>query len=386
MNSTIKELLKRYLQVVNSPENERNKQYWEEVRGWNRDKLRPTPGMSDKVPFVIKPDNSLFTQVLNIGMDDYYENPEKYLEVQLRMFLYHHENFKDNYYFTNELYVWFSVVTELGLFNTKIKYFKHKEPWIEGSIIKNYEDLDKIDPIDFYKGGIMPKIHKYYEVIKEYAGDDFKVMFPEWVRGPFCIASHLRGVEDLLMDTMLNPEFVHKLMRFIVNSNKEWNKEREKFTKEKLTSCRLWNDEIDSAVISGDTYREFIFPYEKELSDYYGSVRYWHSCGKTDEFMKDISQLTNLRMFHCSPWSSAKKAVETFNKDIAFDVCINPQADVYDLNKEEMEKVLIRLKDIFKNSKYAIRADTFMVQNSIDFTLNKIKDWNEAAIKVLSQR
>lgn len=383
MNQELKDLIARYAELVHSEENQRKKALWSRCSGWNRDKHRPTPRKTDHIPFTIAPDNSFYLNALGYTMRDFYESPEKYLETQLRLELYHHEHFKDDFYFSDELYIWYSVATELSFFGTELLHFDYKEPWIKGALIHEYEDLDKMEFPDFYKSGVMPFFHRCYDVFREYAGNDLKVMFPEWVRGPFCTASHLRGVENLLMDTMLEPEFVHKTMRFIVDSNKHWNAERAKFLGEPLHSCKLWNDEIDGAMISADCYRDFIFPYEKELGEHYGEVAYWHSCGNLDPFMEQIAQLPNLKMFHCGPWTDYRKAVALFGDKVALNICLHPSADVYDRDADGIRSKLTQIKNDCKNANVDVRADTFMVLGDLDDNLKKISLFCDIAREVL---
>jgi hypothetical protein len=387
MKQDIKDLIKKYLEVVNSQKNQSNKNYWKNVYGWNRDMWRGVPKnkIEGNIPFTIAPDNSFWSRLLKVDLRDYYNNPETYLETQLRMKLYSFNNFKDNTYFTNELFIWFGVITELSYFGSKINFFANKEAWLKEALIKEYIDLDKIKIPDFYKSGLMPRIHRFYEVLQEYADGNLKVMFPEWVRGPFCIAAHLRGLENILMDFILNPGFVHKLMRFIVESSKQWNKERNKFLGNEIKTIKLYNDEIGKPMISPAIYKEFIFPYEKELSDYYGEVLYWHSCGVTDDVMEQINQLNNLKMFHCGPWTSYQKAAEIFRDITPLDICLDPQEDIIEADQEKMTNKLMDIMEKCKNSKYTIRADGFMPQGEdIVFMLEKIKQWNEVALKVLN--
>lgn len=384
MDLKLKELVKRYADIVYSKENQDKKQYWDKYSNWNRDKHRLTPKKGDKIPFVIAPDNSFFAAGLGFTMNDYYECPEKYLEIQLRMQLYHHEHFPDDFYFSPELYIWYSVVTELSLFGTEIRHFEYKEPWIGGTLVKEYEDFDKLERPDFYQSGVMPFFHQSYEIFREYAQDSgLEVMFPEWVRGPFCTVSHLRGVENTLIDMMEEPEFVHKMMRFVVDSNKEWNRERAKFLGEELHSCKLWNDEIDGPMLSPAQYRDFVFLYEKELSDYYGEVAYWHSCGNLNGYMEQIAQLTNLKMFHCGPWTDYTKAIALFGDKVALDICLNPQKDIYDNDAKGMEAKLREIKKNCAGANAAVRADTFMVQGDIHDNLRKITEFCNIARGVL---
>jgi len=388
LKEEIKDLIERYLEIVNSPENQKNRRYWQEVYNWNRDKWRGIPEVKKGIPFTIALNNSLWSQILNVDLRDYYNDPETFLETQLRMFIYHFNHFKDNTYFTNELFIWFGVITELTFFGARIKYYSDREPWLEGNTIKEYEDLDNLEIPDFYNSGLMPRIHKYYEVLQEYADNasgELNVMFPEWVRGPFCVAAHLRGLENILMDIILNPEFVHRLIRFIVDAHKIWNEDRDKFLGIKKNTLKLYDDEVDAPTISPAMYKEFIFPYEKELSDYFGEVTYWHSCGKTDDFMEHIKQLNNLKMFHCGPWTSYRKAAEVFEHNTTLDICLDPQKDVIEADKDQMADKLRDIRNSLEGFDFTVRADAFMPEKNLDFVLGKIHQWNEVALKFLNE-
>jgi uroporphyrinogen-III decarboxylase len=387
MKKEIRSLMNEYLDIVNSEKNQNNKKFWEKIYGWNRDMWRGIPKQGSSIPFTIAPDMSLWSKILNVDLRDYYSNPEIFLETQLKMRIYHFNNFRDNTYFSNELFIWFGVITELTFFGAKVNFYPNREAWLEGNTIKEYDNLDQIEMPNFYKSGLMPRIHKYYGVLQEYADDadgKFRIMFPELVRGPFCIAAHLRGLENFLMDILLNPEFVHKLMRFVVDSHKQWSKERNKLLGNEIKALKLFNDEVDSSMISLDMYKEFIFPYERELAEYYGEVTYWHSCGVTDIFMEQINQLKNLRMFHCGPWTSYRKAREVFDAEVAFDICLDPQRDILEANKEQMVKKLVDIKDTLNGRRYFVRADALMPEKQVDFMLKDIEEWNEIALEILS--
>ena len=383
MKQHIKDLIERYLEITESSENEANAQFWERVHGWNRDMWRGIPRAGDSVPFNIAPDNGLWSHILNVDLRDYYTDPETYLETQLRLRIYHFEHFKDNTYFTKELFIWFGVVTELSYFNIPIEFYPNKEGWVTDSIIKEYVDIDSLEVPDFHKSGLMPRIHRYYEVMNEYAEGRLKVMFPEWVRGPFCIASHLRGMEKLLLDTVLEPDFVHQFMRILVDASKQWNDARNAFLGTTIDTVKLYNDEIGTPFISPDIYDELIFPYEKELSDYYGEVAYWHSCGDTTAFQEKIKDLTNLRLYHCGPWTSYAAAVKNLDPDTAIDICLNPQEDILEADETQMKEKLEDIRKTCEGRAYFVRADGFMLGGDLEYELNQIRRWSEVASEVL---
>ncbi|MCP4399879.1 MAG: hypothetical protein GY801_21560, partial [bacterium] len=285
---------------------------------------------------------------------------------------------------TNELYIWFGVITELSFFDAPVIFYPHKEGWIEDNVLQEYTDLERLEMPDFYKSGLMPKIHRYYDVLNEYAEGKLRVMFPEWVRGPFCIATHLRGMQEILMDTALHPDFIHQCMQFLLEAQKHWTEARNRFLQTELKSCKLYNDEIDAPSISPKVYQELIFPYEKALSDRYGEVAYWHSCGDTTKFLEQINQLTNLRMFHCGPWTSYRQAAELLNASTALDICLNPQKDVLEADERQMIEKLEDIMEACEGRAYFVRADGFMPEGDLELLLKKIDRWNSVASRILN--
>ena len=283
-------LIDEVLDVVNSDKNRTRKEWWANAEEpWYRDMWRGIPKKSAScgIPITVAPDNSLWSHILGVDLRNYYNNPLTHLETQLKMKIYHFKNFNDDTYFSGKVHIWFGVITELSYFGAPIKFFSNREGWIDPPpVLADPKALDAMEPPDFYKSGLMPKVHEFYSRIREVVDERLEVMFPSWARGPFCIAAHLRGMENLLMDMVLNPEFVHRLMRFVVDSEKAWMKERSKFLGEPMPKGKLYNDEIDFPTLSTKLYREFVLPYEKELSEFYGGITYWHSCGTTTRFFE----------------------------------------------------------------------------------------------------
>ena len=383
----IRGLIDQYLEVLESQRNMQNMKLWKNPYSWNRDMWRGVPVKgSGQIPYTIASDNSLWAKILNISLVDYYNNPYTYMETQLKMKLYHFNHFNDNTPFTDELFIWFGVITELSMFGSEIVYYEHKEAWIKEPIIKEYEDAEKIAIPNFYKSGLMPKIHQYYEVMSELADGKLKVMFPDFARGPFCIVAHLRGLEKILMDMFLNPDFVHKMMRFLVDANKLWTEERNKFLGVEKHKSKLYNDEIDCPTLSPEVYREMIFPYEKELSEYHGGISYWHSCGNTTKFIETIGMLPNLELLHVGPWTSYKEADIVFGDKTALDICLNPQVDVLEADEVGMAQKLQNIMESCLHNNYTVRADGFMPHGDVESEIVQIKKWAAIAKKYLAQK
>jgi len=209
-----------------------------------------------------------------------------------------------------------------------------------------------------------------------------------WVRGPFCIAAHLRGLDNIIMDMLEDPKFVHTLMRFITDSEKEWAKERAKFLHSPIEKTFLFNDEVGLPLITPKMYEEFILPYEIELSNFYGGILYWHSCGDTSNFVNLIRKIPGLKMFHVGPRTDVSKAAVAFGPDVSLDVDLDPFRDVLEVNEKKMRLKIKEITNICmkKDVPFSIRADAFQPVHALEKDLSKMKQWINVASSFLEER
>lgn len=384
----LKALLAKYSEVVNSAENQKNKQYWENANEpYLAERWRGRSLRRENTPFTMAMDISGYSRVLGINCLDYYEKPEVQLYEQLRYALWENENLHCHRYFEDAAFVSFGSVIEISFFGAKIHYLPAQAPWYDEkeSLLADKSALLKIKPFDFFESGICPKVHRFYESMKKLTeGSNLHVMFPVTLRSPFSIAIMLRGFENLLMDMYDDPEFFRDLLDTIADYIKAYSKARAQFLGEPMPKLMLFNDEVSTPMISKALYDEMILPVETDLAKFAGGLRYWHSCGVTNEFYESVASLPGLKMMHVGPWSDVAKAASVFGpKDIALEICLNSVADIYEKNKDEMREKLLNIKNACDGKvRYQVRADGFAVLNSVEFTLGKIREWNDVALEV----
>ncbi len=126
--------------------------------------------------------------------------------------------------------------------------------------------------------------------------------------GPWNIAMHIRGAEDLLIDTAMDPDFVHELMKF---STEVARAVGDALIEAGYTPS-LGEASASCSLISPGIYREFIKPYHKELWEYFrtkGAFMNLHVCGYIDPIMKDIIE-TGINLISLDAPSSLNKLVE----------------------------------------------------------------------------
>ena len=300
------------------------------------------------------------------------------------MMIYRFEEFQDFTPVEKSMGIWLGATFESSLFGSRSIFMKDEDPWIDREpVIKRYQDIDNLKFPDFYQSGLMPLAHRMYNWMSELAGDEYTIVFPEWRMGPFGVACALRGMENLLADLLLKPEFVHRLMRLITDARKKWVKERAEFLGQKVGQGDLDDDEVNSPCLSPEQYREFVLPYEKELCEFHGGIGYWHSCGDTTKLLNSIRSIPRIDMFHIGPWTDLKKSKEVFGENSALEKCLMPTADIQLASRTQMEAKLDEIRSVLDGSSYTVRVDGLQVINSLETDLTVIEQWIKIARKKL---
>lgn len=75
------------------------------------------------------------------------------------------------------------------------------------------KDLLKLQTPDFDKAGRCPMVVELYRYVKTLTGLDVSLAFC----APFSLAANLRGIEQLIFDTIKDPKFVEELFNFIID-------------------------------------------------------------------------------------------------------------------------------------------------------------------------
>jgi len=383
-----KALLEKYLLIVNSKQNQDNRKYWENAdEPYLIERWRGRSARKENTPFTMALDISGYAKVLGIDCIDYYTNAKNQLYEQLRYAIWEFENLKCHRYFENTLFISFGSIFEASMFGANIHYLPGQAPWIDekNPVIKEKEDIFKVPAFNFYRSGLCGKVYEFFEILKKLTnGYDIQVMYPITLRSPFSIALMLRGFNGLLMDIYDDPKFFNDLMRLITDYLKEYAKARAEFLGEPVAKGMLFNDEVSSQMFSNEIYQSLILPYEIELSEFCGGLRYWHSCGVTDPFYDSISTIPRLKMMHLGPWSDIPKAVEVFSKkDIALEICLNSVADVYEASEGQIRQKLEYIRSVCEGKiRYSVRADGLAILTTIEEDLAKVNLWSKIASEV----
>ncbi len=116
--------------------------------------------------------------------------------------------------------------------------------------------------------------------------------------GIFEIACWLRGMENFMVDTMIDPEFAHALVEKVTDIQIEMYGYLLDEVGEMVDIVESGDDygSQQSLLISPDAYREFIFPQRKRLYDFIKSKApqakiFFHSCGAIESIIEDLIEI-----------------------------------------------------------------------------------------------
>ncbi len=363
----LKRLVERVEKTISDPKYEQLRRFWNDFYA-----LKET----NRIPIRVTLTMAFFAKNLNINLIDHYQKPEKYVEDSLRILSFQHDEILDDRVIGG-IVINFGEVFESSLFGSKPVFKSHRDPLIGEPIIKAEEDVENLNHPDFYESGLMPKILKVYETAEKMVKRKIPVFFERWDRSPWGTAVHLRGLIELLKDTIRNPDFVYKLLTFITESRMRWEREKEKFLGAKTERAFLYNDEVDAKVISPKIYQVFAHPYEKKLADFYAKgIFYFHSCGDITPFLDTIATIRGLRRLHISPATDFKTAVDKFGRKFVFQKRMHP---VRDLELCDIKTMELKIEEVLKLGRGTImELDPGSIQ---DVSLEKVKTWINVARK-----
>ncbi|MCD8363558.1 MAG: uroporphyrinogen decarboxylase family protein [Lachnospiraceae bacterium] len=296
---------------------------------------------------------TVFAKAFGFHTMDYYSNMELCLREQLRWKLWNFHVLQDDTPFDMDVGIDYATAYEPSLYGVDVMMEEGMEPTYGRPIIKEPEDLDKLSIPDFYTSGLMPKVHEQYRKLKDLSQGRFRVFFPGFSRGPWSIATILRGFNELFLDMMDDPDFVHKLMQYALDSRISWEKQRCEFLgidpKDRDYRWKYiiyrdnynsdsFEDEVNGNMFSASMFREFILPYEKQMADFYGGIGYYHSCGNLTSFLDGLAELNIFGLQHVSAWTDYEKAIEKTAKGVVVQVSLDAAKDVMSGDETRMRE------------------------------------------------
>ena len=382
----IRKLEERIRELVDTRENKRRAEIWSDHRGATDYIWHPLPKTKEKMPYSFEIERIGYAQMLNFSLVKFYTDPIEFVMRQLEMNVFKFETFSEDCTpIAKSITYWPGVGYEMSLMGQP-QYYSEEDAWIgRDPVIKERVPLAEIEYPDFFENPIMKETDVFYNKMREVLSDDFTLLYPQWCRSPWSIAFAIRGYENLVYDYAEDPEWLLGFVNLIAEYRVRWSEQRAKYLGTPLVPTNFYNDEVMAPTISRDMYRDMILPSEKRISEAFGGINYWHSCGDTTPFLQEINSIPNVAMVQVSPWTNVQEAVKVYDKTKVLEIAIHPLADVMMPDyPERIDEKIREIKAATTEFKSVCRADGFMVMNGdIEGSIKKLQHWIDRANEIL---
>lgn len=179
-----------------------------------------------------------------------------------------------------------ALVEALG---TKLNYSETSLSSICDPVVKDYRQLDAMGPANIETDGRLPILMETFQRLMDKFGDER--VFGSGMAGPLTTAMELVGVEKFLMDTIRDPENIHKLLRYSTDCVIQCARDVHR----KLGINLGLAEPMASREICGmKQFREFALPYLKETVDAFQTFQSspeLHVCGRSRDRWDDLVNL-----------------------------------------------------------------------------------------------
>ncbi len=154
-------------------------------------------------------------------------------------------------------------------------------------VILGHEDLDRLKVPDPEKAGRMPVVVQATRILRKEIGS--QIYIASTVMGPMNVSGQLRGIENLMFDSIDYPEFFERLLDFSTEVSLRYAK--------KLIDAGADQIQAGEALcspnfISPALYRKFILPrqqrWAKTLMEYGAKSTIIHVCGDITPILEDL--------------------------------------------------------------------------------------------------
>jgi hypothetical protein len=387
LTSEIERLQERVRELSESDENKRRMSFWDFESNVDKSALaRVMPKTGSLLSFTVDLDRPAYSRILGFSLAAFYADPEEYVRDTLRIIIFKFENIRDCTPIAKSVAYFSGSGFEKSLFGFDQK-ITEEDAWVgrENAIVER-EDLSRLGFPAFRNSPVMKFTHGFYERMRELVEEDFAVEFPQWNRGPWGVAWHLRGIDNLLVDYLEEPDWFRALLEFVTEARKKWSIARAKFLNEPMVPANIYNDEITAPVVSPDMYKDFILPTEVELSRFYGGLSYWHSCGNTTPFLGLINSIPNTQMVHVSPWTDLHCAVTSYDRNKFLELDLHPYQDVLypPVDAPARQRLETIKREVGESGARAtVRADAIQIVEGVEKDMARLREWVECANRVL---
>ena len=239
---------------------------------------------------------------------------------------------------------------ETSAFGAKIEYVPNGVPRCLDFIVNSIDDVKNLKNPDVYKSErTLDRIKAGENLTKKTQGN---VPIIGWVEGPLAEACDLTGIENMMMQLMIDPDFANRLMDKCMQTAKDFA------IAQIEAGCEIigMGDAVCSQ-IDVETYNTYVRDRHKELISYIqslgGKIKL-HICGDINHLLPSFTNF-NLDILDLDWQVDINHARSILGENVIFAGNINPVL-IQDKTKDEVFGLCKKLVEKHKNERFILSA------------------------------
>jgi MtaA/CmuA family methyltransferase len=221
------------------------------------------------------------------------------------------------------------------------------------NVVNEPGDIDKLELPDLDKFYRYSSAKKAAEIISEKLGKDHYLTAS--MPGPFTLAGELRGVDSMLLDSLMNPTFVDDLLKKATELDQEaieyvcgWD----------IDAVLVCDPTTSGDLMSPEDFVRFSKARLKEAGDTVrksGKDFIVHMCGDTSDRLKDIAD-TGCKAFSCDKQVDMGQAVSLMKDRMAMIGNIDPSGIIFAGTPDDVRRETEKLMKAGGNTGFLVGA------------------------------
>lgn len=239
---------------------------------------------------------------------------------------------------------------ETSAFGAKIQFIPNGVPRCLNLVVKTADDVIQLKNPDVYKESRTLDRIKAGELLSKETRGNIPII--GWIEGPLAEACDLAGVENMMLQLMMDPDFANRLMDKCMKTAKDFAKAQFE------AGCEIigMGDAVCSQ-IDTETYNTFVRERHQELIDFIhglgGKIKL-HICGDTTHLLPSYKNY-NLDILDLDWQVDMGFARETLGEKVIFAGNINPVL-VQDKSRDEVFQMSRDLVAKHKTERFILSA------------------------------
>lgn len=283
-----------------------------------------------------------WVRLWNLDTPRFYSDPLYYIETVLRQKLWRWDNFpEDNLPMSLDLPASLSMYPEYTFIGMELYFSPEGIPTIQTDhAMTRNPDLGLLKPVDFKTSGWMPRVLRWWDDLNRIIAGRLKVTYNMiWWRGSLDLAMQMRGYDNLMLDVVERPQFVHDFIDYLTEQRCRWWGAYSQYFGLPLKPTDIGDDWLNVPFISPGFFRDFILPGYKQLEAFHGGINSIHSCGNQAPLQRYLLEIKSLPTLEVSPWTSLEKSLANIPENKRLMIGVHPN-DVLFATPEQMETSL----------------------------------------------